>query len=294
MKLFPIRTVRPLILEPKRFQDRFGQPNAYLDMNPSLFIDASGEATVLIRRVNYRKFQDKSFTIYEQQAKSEYLVLKGHIRQPFCTFFVEPLVAVLPPTYPTYWRGLEDIRFINETTVLATIPECHPKGHPALFQGTRKGNRIEDLRLLAPNEKPEKNWMPFGDQVVYSVDPLQTKGIRDSSLSPLQTEDLKPEGLKGYHGSTNGIPWLGGWLFLIHVNRERTVHRWLWMSGCGSAISTTVAYSEEFVFFAHSYIEFPCSLCEYENTLFVSLGLNDDTAFVLELEKGDVQLAPAC
>jgi hypothetical protein len=44
------------------------------------------------------------------------------------------------------------------------------------------------------------------------------------------------------------------------------------------------------VFFAHSYIEFPCSLCEYNDTLFVSLGLNDDKAFVLELEKSAVNL----
>jgi len=282
MKLFPIRTIRPLLLDPKRFQDRFGQPNAYLDMNPSLFIDASGQATVLVRRVNYRKFQDKAFTLYESQAKSEYLMLKGPIHQPFCTFFVQPLTADLPPTYPTYWRGLEDIRFVNETTVLATIPECNPRGHPALFQGTLTGCRVQDLRPCDPHDRPEKNWMPFGDhQVVYSVDPLQTKSVLGAALSPLGSA----EDLKGYHGSTNGIRWLGGWLFLIHVNRERTVHRWLWIH------DEKARYSEEFVFFAHSYIEFPCSLCEYDGTLFVSLGLNDDKAFVLELDKNDVVLA---
>ena len=288
MKLFPIQKIHPLLLEPKQFKDRFGQPNAYLDMNPSLFIDPSGNATVLIRRVNYRKFPDKSFTLYEPQAKSEYLILKGHITNPFCTFFVQPLVAHLPQTYFTYWRGLEDIRFINETTVLATIPECHPKGQPALFQGRLIGNRVSDLQLLAPNDQPEKNWMPFGDnQVVYSVDPLQVKAITDVSLSPRALNPLFAGDLKGYHGSTNGIPWNQGWLFLIHVNRERTVHRWLWLS------DTEPQYSDEFVFFAHSYIEFPCSLCEYNDTLFVSLGLNDDKAFILELNKKHVQLIAA-
>ena len=289
MKLFPIQKIHPLLLEPKLFKDRFGQPNAYLDMNPSLFIDPSGNATVLIRRVNYRKFPDKSFTLYEQQAKSEYFMLKGHITNPFCAFFIQPLVANLPATYPTYWRGLEDIRFINNATVLATIPECHPKGQPALFQGRLIGNRVCDLQLLAPHERPEKNWMPFGDQqILYSVDPLQElKDGAPRSLSALALSPLFAEGLKDYHGSTNGIPWLGGWLFLIHVNRERTVHRWLHIGDC-------VAYSQEFVFFAHSYIEFPCSLCEYEGTLFVSLGLNDDKAFVLELEKGSVELLPSC
>jgi hypothetical protein len=287
MKLFPIRKIHPILLEPKQFKDRFHQPNAYLDMNPSLFIDPSGNTTVLIRRVNYRKFPDKSFTLYEQQAKSDYLMLKGHITNPFCTFFVQPLVTDLPATYPTYWRGVEDIRFINETTVLATIPECHPKGQPALFQGRLIGGQVSDLQLLAPNEQPEKNWMPFGDQVIYSVDPLQV--VRDGS--PVSLSGLEGGHLKDYHGSTNGIPWNQGWLFLIHVNRERTVHRWLWLSGCGSAISSDEPqYSEEFVFFAHSYIEFPCSLCEYNDTLFVSLGLNDDKAFVLELEKSAVNL----
>ena len=288
MKLFPIQKIHPLLLEPKQFKDRFGQPNAYLDMNPSLFIDPSGNATVLIRRVNYRKFPDKSFTLYEPQAKSEYLILKGHITNPFCTFFVQPLVAHLPQTYFTYWRGVEDIRFINETTVLATIPECHPKGQPALFQGRLIGNRVSDLQLLAPNDQPEKNWMPFGDnQVVYSVDPLQVKAITDVSLSPRALNPLFAGDLKDYHGSTNGIPWNQGWLFLIHVNRERTVHRWLWLS------DTEPQYSDEFVFFAHSYIEFPCSLCEYNDTLFVSLGLNDDKAFILELNKKHVQLIAA-
>ena len=285
MKLFPIRTIRPLLLDPKRFQDRFGQPNAYLDMNPSLFIDASGQATVLVRRVNYRKFQDKAFTLYESQAKSEYLVLKGPIHQPFCTFFVQPLVADLPPIYPTYWRGLEDIRFINETTVLATIPECNPRGHPALFEGTLTGNRVQDLRPCRPHDRPEKNWMPFSeDRVVYSVDPLQIKSVQEGDLEALSPRP-EPEDLKGYHGSTNGIRWLGGWLFLIHVNRERTVHRWFWLG------PTTILWSDEFVFFAHSYIEFPCSLCEYDDTLFVSLGVNDDKAFILELDRGDVVLS---
>ena len=286
MKLFPIRKIHPILLPPKQFKDRFGQPNAYLDMNPSLFIDPSGNATILIRRVNYRKFPDKSFTLYEQQAKSEYLILKGHLSQPFCTFFVQPLVAELPKTYPTYWRGLEDIRFINETSILATIPECHPKGQPALFQGRLIGGRVSDLQLRAPHDQPEKNWMPFGDnQVIYSVDPL-TKAVLGGStpsLSLLFTEDLKTGYLKDYHGSTNGIPWLKGWLFLIHVNKERTVHRWLWLSDEPQC-------SEEFVFFAHSYIEFPCSLCEYNDTLFVSLGINDDKAFILELDKEAVYL----
>jgi len=285
MKLFPIRKISPLLLEPKQFKDRFGQPNAYLDTNPSLFIDASGNATVLIRRVNYRKFPDKTFTIYESQAKSEYIILKGHVTQPFCTFFVQPLVADLPATYPTYWRGLEDIRFINETTILATIPECNPRGQPSLFQGTLIGNRVQDVRPCMPNSNVEKNWMPFGgDQVIYSVDPLQTKAVMDGRPTPLSGLELP--GLNGYHGSTNGIPWLGGWLFLIHVNRERTVHRWLWIH-----TADPPCYSEEFVFFTHSYIEFPCSLCEYDGTLFVSLGVNDDKAFVLELDKSEVVLA---
>lgn len=38
------------------------------------------------------------------------------------------------------------------------------------------------------------------------------------------------------------------------------------------------------VFLPHSYIEFPCSLVLHEGRLFVSLGVNDDKAFVLELD----------
>jgi hypothetical protein len=286
MKLFPIQKIHPILLNPNQFQDRFGQPNAYLDMNPSLHIDASGSATVLVRRVNYRKFPDRRFTIYENQANSEYAILRGQITDPFCTFTQEQLVLDTPLNrYPTYWKGLEDIRFVNGHSVLATIPECNPGGQPSLFLGTLTGSRLVDLVPCMPN-KVEKNWMPFAaDLVVYSVSPLRIKPLVGAAFSECSLSARAADHLKNYHGSTNGIRWRNGWLFLIHTTQGSIVcHRWFWLG------RESIAWSEEFVFFGRSYIEFPCSLCEYNGSLFVSLGVNDDKAFILELSADSVTL----
>ena len=87
--------------------------------------------------------------------------------------------------------------------------------------------------------------------------------------------------LVGYHGSTNGVPYMGDHrLFLIHVNRERSFHRWLLFHPS----KKTVQVSDEFTFFQHSYIEFPVSLCEYAGKLYVSMGVNDEAAYILEIE----------
>jgi hypothetical protein len=87
--------------------------------------------------------------------------------------------------------------------------------------------------------------------------------------------------LEGYHGSTNGIVYMGDYrLFLVHVNRERTYHRWLLFHPS----KKTVEVSDEFVFFQHSYIEFPLSLCDHGETLYVSLGVNDEAGYILEID----------
>ena len=36
-------------------------------------------------------------------------------------------------TYNTYWRGIEDVRFINEDTLLAIVPELNINGNPSIF-----------------------------------------------------------------------------------------------------------------------------------------------------------------
>jgi len=285
MKPFPILHTFPLFVHQKLFTDIHGKPNAYLDTNPSLYIDSSGNTTVLVRRVNYRKFRDRSFSIYERHSISDYCIARSHIDIPFNMLDFKPLLYEYNrPTYNTYWRGLEDIRFINNSNILVTVPELNPSGQPCIFQASLENNRVHNFLECKPSQI-EKNWMPFLENnepyVIYKINPLTRKGVLSDDLQEIMASC--PD-LIGYHGSTNGIPFQGQQLFLIHTTRDRSYHRWLLVD----LVCKTAKWSDEFVFFVGSYIEFTCSLCSYQNRIFVSLGVNDDKAFLLELDTQDI------
>lgn len=280
--MYPVRRIVPLVFPKQQYKDRFGEPNAFVDMNPSMFIRPDGEVLLLVRRVNYRKYADKQFSLGSYPSQSKYLVATGNIAD-LTRWHTEPLrIQYGTMTYPTYWSGPEDIRFTRENQVLATIPECNPSGQPAIFQASLEGSVMHSVKSCHPREM-EKNWMPYTDslgqqRVVYSLFPFRTKGILEPELETVECN--LPE-LEGYHGSTNGIVYMGDYrLFLIHINRERTYHRWLLFHPS----KKTVQVSDEFVFFQHSYIEFPLSLCDHGEKLYVSLGVNDEAAYILEID----------
>ena len=67
-KTHPIQYITPLIVPQQRFTDISGRPCAFLETNPSIHIDSkTGDTTILVRCVDYRKFADKSFTLYQRQ-----------------------------------------------------------------------------------------------------------------------------------------------------------------------------------------------------------------------------------
>lgn len=274
-----IKQITPLILPQHCFIDCFNRPNAFIDTNPSLFIDIEGNVTLLVRSVNYRKFFDKNFSMYERHSKSLYKIMRGHIdnlHELSCDIVV---VENNLPTYPTFWLGLEDIRFIDSSTLLITIPSCNKDGNPSIFKAVLTNNTIHSFVECYPNVI-EKNWMPFYDEktesfkVLYSVDPFTVKSIENDDRQELNLLDLK-----GYHGSTNGVKINDTILFMVHTTLEKVYHRWVLFNPKTNEIKV----SDSFVFFNYSYIEFSCSLCFYNNRLFVSLGVNDDKAFILEL-----------
>lgn len=279
--MYPIKRIVPLIFPKERYTDRFGEPNAFVDTNPSMFIRTDGEVTLLVRRVNYRKYADKTFSLGSFPSQSKYVVAKGNVGD-LSRWTSEPmLIEYGIPTYRSYWVGPEDIRFLSENTVIATIPECNPSGNPAIFRARLDGSVMNSVKQCYPNTT-EKNWMPYTDhesttKVLYSVSPLRMKDVEAAEM----TECGEFAELTGYHGSTNGVSYKGDHrLFLVHVNRERSYHRWLLFHPS----KKTVQVSDEFVFFQQSYIEFPVSLCEHGGKLYVSMGVNDEAAYILEVD----------
>jgi len=277
--MYPVDRIIPLIFPKEQYTDRFGEPNALVDMNPSMHIDKDGQITLLVRRVNYRKYADKRFSLGSYPSESKYIIARGEVRN-LTRWDVTPLrVDYGVSTYPSYWKGPEDIRFTTDNRIIVTIPECNPTGNPAIFRACLDGSVLNYVEPCYPNAM-EKNWMPYTDEnyrlkVVYSVCPFS---IKDVGTDTIETIGNNMRELKGYHGSTNGILFHGEYrLFLVHINRERTYHRWLLFH----PLKKTVQISEEFTFFQHSYIEFPLSLCEYNGILYVSIGVNDENSYIL-------------
>jgi hypothetical protein len=268
----------PLIGPERFFIDKTGLPNSYSDTNPSIYINENGFIKILIRQVNYKKFSNKSFVIGQKTSMSQYVMLTGYSFDKLETHFIEYDWNHFPK-YPTYWEGMEDIRFITENKILVAVPERNSNGMPCIFLAEIISNSIKLLQKLEPS-KTEKNWMPFHQNgesyVIYSVAPFVIKPLYEDNKRTICINDSLLRILQGYNGSTNGIAFEGSLLFLVHNYEIKSMHRWLKYD----PITETVKVSEPFIFFIHSYIEFPCSICWYRNNIMVSFGINDDKAML--------------
>jgi hypothetical protein len=186
---------------------------------------------------------------------------------------------------------MEDIRFIDKDEILVTIPECNIGGNPSIFKASLIQNKIQSFKHCLPNIK-EKNWMPFKtnidqiNKVIYSLNPFFIKSIEEEDFEKWELEESVLINLKDYHGSTNGIYYNNYYWFLIHIKKERMYHKWIKMDYENKQISV----SKEFVFFKYSYIEFPTNLCLFDNRIFISLGVNDIKAFIIEILINELEI----
>ena len=280
-----IRNTYPLFCPQILYKDRFGgnlQP--FLEMNPSIFFDSDeNQWIVLVRGVNYRKFKNNIYTCYVHPLHSIYWIGRGSSLDALSWEELKYDFGNLPQ-HSSYWNGVEDIRFLNREEVICCVPQLNPGGRPALFTAkidyTR--NILTYFTPCLPNQTTEKNWMPFErNQVIYSVSPLILKDVHEDKKEEIPLTPNQRAELEGYHGSTNGVLLTDdSWLFLIHKNKTNKVeHRWLRIHS-----NKTITFSPSFTFFKDPYIEFPCGLVLKEDALFVSLGVNDCQAFVVELD----------
>ena len=272
------KNIIPIIIPTEQYTDRFGNQNVYVEMNPSLYINKDGFYVILVRTVNYLKNKDKSFTIYGKFSNTKYSILRGHISNIEDYNIKNMEVVYNIPRYESWWRGVEDIRFIDENTLLACIPECN-NNSPCIFKGILKDNVLSSFEKCSPSIT-EKNWMPYENKVIYSVFPFRIKSIVNNDYEEIQVD----KELKDWHGSSNGIDYNEEYLFLIHQNRERTYNRWLLFN----PIQYKVRYSKEFLFFKYSYLEFTCSLVKHDK-IYVSIGVNDNKAYIIEIDKEEIE-----
>lgn len=303
--IFPKKDIIPIFVPPIcLINTSSGNYASYNEMNPSLYIDDDGNVAILIRCINYEKtlFSSKYNQIicpsgyvsvlYENKSNSIYYILQGVLNKND-KFDIEDYECNLLsvnynlPTYNTYWTGIEDIRFCNSNKLLVTVPECNSNGNPSIFFAELNNNTVSNFIDCMPNNI-EKNWMPYINNddkfnVIYSVHPFIIKSIENDNLVEIEINELLKTKLDGYHGSTNGIlVSKNERLFLIHKGAKE--HRWLIFN----IQSNSISVSKKFSFFKHSYIEFICSLCCFNNRYFISIGIDDKKAFIIEINYNNI------
>ena len=289
IKMTLIKKIIPLILPQKCFTDKFDSQNAYNDMNPSMIIDSEGSVTILVRRVSYKMFQNKKYTNYAHQSHSIYVKIKTCVDDWYNLTCDDIMIDCDMPTYPTFWAGIEDIRFISENSMILICPTLNEKGNPSIVKCLLRDNILHSFEHCFPN-KIEKNWMPYtthqGTFVIYSLSPFCIKPLLTDERKLIMIPGNIQSELDGYHGSTNGVIWQdGSFLFMIHINTDKVYHRWLTFN----PQTIEVCISKPFTFFKHSFIEFPCSLVLFKERLFISLGVNDNNAFVIEVDSQHIK-----
>ena len=280
-----LKNIHPIILDEIVYIDKYNLISSYVAMNPSIHIDMDGNTKILVRYVNYNKYKYNQYILHEDKSISKYKILTGQIKENELLDLNNFEVNIVEydyniPTYNTYWLGLEDIRMINYNNLIVTIPECNSNGNPSLFYAQLTDNKIHSFQDCYPNIQ-EKNWMPYLDNsnncyVIYSVYPFKVKKLIEEEYLNI---NLHNEELKDYHGSTNGVEYKNNRLFLIHINKEHKVfHRWLLFD----IVKNIIHISKEFTFFKHTYIEFPVNLSIFNERIFISIGINDSQAYILE------------
>jgi hypothetical protein len=302
--IFPKKDIIPIFVPSICLINNSHNYASYNEMNPSLNIDNDGNVTILIRCVNYEKTiflptynrtlcpSGYVSVLYENKSNSIYYILKGVLNKND-KFNIEDYECNLLsvnyniPIYNTYWTGIEDIRFCDDNKILAIVPECNTNGNPSIFLANLKDHTVSNFVSCSPSNI-EKNWMPYIDKdntfkVIYSISPFIIKSVEECDLVEIEVEESLKIEIDGYHGSTNGIMISENErLFLIHKNAKE--HRWLIFN----IQSNLITISKKFSFFKHTYIEFICSLSHFNDRYFISIGINDKKAFIIEINYDDI------
>jgi len=201
--------------------------------------------------------------------------------------------------------GLEDARLFvwDEKMFLCGVRRdttTHGEGRMELSEIVIKDNTVIEIsrtRIPAPGKNDsycEKNWMPILDHPYHWVkwsNPTEVVKFDPASKTTVTTKLGKYYPLdRDLRGASQVIPFLDGYLTLTHetflYRSERDLkdatyrHRFiLWDKNFN-----VVKFSNEFSFMGAK-IEFCCGMAEYNDTILITFGYQDNAAFIMQAPK---------
>jgi hypothetical protein len=278
--------------------------------NPSLLVRDSTSALVAAREVGYQlsRFRGPLFRPTSPDGvvmPSRTWVWTVSLDDGQPTSPPRPL-SVAPRISGDAGRGADDprlFRWRNEDWAMWSIPmNSVEAGHSGQIAIARlRGDAADQVMSLhSPLNKPaEKNWIPVvrGEEllVIYSLESKLVFSVQNSRLKPVKTGAGIDRRLKRHSGSSQAIPWDGGWLMISHrwaptlplampIPHRFYTHYFVWLD----SDFRTIAVSRPFRFEVRG-VEFCAGLVAVGESVFISYGVNDASARMLRISRASVR-----
>jgi hypothetical protein len=258
-------------------------PSNYRPCNPSIIKLADGFGLAL-RTVNYSINPDGSYNY------PGYV----HTRTLYCELSTAlQRLSVIELDNPignqTHIRGIEDVRLYDKaySTIYGLGTRLDGQvNEPTIHscQWSAKTGRLLDCTPISRGV--EKNWLPFityehgWPDILYSTQPLRIIGLDGQ----IKTQVELPFNNADFRGGASPIPYLNGWLWVIHhwvvladQIKRKYLHRFCWINK--SLAPDSFRLSSLFNF-QKSQIEFCAGLCKHEDSIILTYGVEDNEAYM--------------
>lgn len=281
----------------------FTPPEGYHPLNPS--VARWGEQIMLVQRTaNFILNGDNQY----ETPNGAPVHTRNFLLRLDPMLKIESSTEILPPRdmpEPLYPRviGFEDMRLFSwqsELWCTSTVRELTEEGWcdqvlARIDQRPNQDSRLTDWRVLRPEgqRRHEKNWMPLVDhdrlQFIYLCDPTRILDEQARNVA----ETLPQITAADFRGSSQVIPFDGGWLALIHEvlsghdSQRRTYqHRFVWLDEARVLRRVSRAF-----YFHKSAVEFAAGLAWHPDgkRLMVSFSVQDRESWIATVDAEDVR-----
>ncbi len=279
--------------------------------NPSITPHPDGGFALIVRSSNYTIAEDGSY-LFHGDDEDGIIRTVNHVVRVAENLELSPIGRLpVQPAGPTTRMsrviGCEDIRLVSLGTqwrALATVRDRNQYERCdiavlSLDDLTDSENVTLDVVPSPDPARHEKNWMPFvvdGElRILYLCSPTVVGHLDDNARLVVDSQTEGPPAATNFRGGSQGVPFDGGFLFLVHevtfAGGTRVYgHRFIHLTSVilrGATTWTMSAMSQPFHFLEVG-IEFAAGLAADGDALIASFGVNDAQAWLVRFSQAEV------
>ena len=271
----------------------------FVPMNASILKKKDGYF-LLCRTVNYRLYEEGKYEIVDPEKKQKSNSIMIKLDKNFQILFQHKIID--KSVYTKYEKvniyGLEDgilFKINGELYASFVALDTNPNGRPEIniCKFDTSGDIITKKVLISPEDRAEKNWLPFVSNklnFIYSFDPLTI--INDVNLKDnIKINKLHTLNFSNFKGSAAPIPFkfndtggieIDGYLIIIHQATHKINNTYTPLYGNRFILLdknfVPIKMSKQFYFQKYG-IEFCRSMCysHTPNEIIITYSVNDSS-----------------